>query len=225
MASEILKKALIVSADEEYFNIEKSCRTLNWEPSDNFCLRMDNILKQTIKRRFFNPKKVLLVAAVIFLIGVMTVFSFASVRENVINFFKEYYYTHFELEYGFNESGDIVEGEGINTVYAFSYLPEGFEKTNVTQNDHSVITEFEKADGDAIILSQGDGITKRNVDVERLEKSEIISDGIIYEVYTQEDYIFIMWNTEKYTFSIDYFGKMTPEEIVDLAENIRGEEK
>ena len=146
-------------------------------------------------------------------------------RENVINFFKEYYYTHFELEYGFNESGDIIEGEGIDTVYTFSYLPEGFEKTNVTQNDHSVITEFEKADGDAIILSQGDGITKRNVDVERLEKSEIISDGIIYEVYTQEDYIFIMWNTEKYTFSIDYFGKMTPEEIVDLAENIRGEEK
>ena len=52
MASEMLKKALIVSADEEYFNIEKSCGALNWEPSDNFCLRMDNILKQTIKRRF-----------------------------------------------------------------------------------------------------------------------------------------------------------------------------
>ncbi len=225
MASEMLKKALIVSADEEYFKIDNLSENVSWEPSESFLSRMDDILKQTKRRRFINVKRVLLVAAVIFLIGIMTVFSFASVRENVINFFKEYYYTHFELEYGFNESGDIIEGEGLDTVYAFSYLPEGFEKTNVTLNDHSVITEFEKADGDAIILSQGDGITKRNVDVERLRKSEIISDGVIYEVYTEENYIFIMWNTEKYTFSIDYFGKMTPEEIIDLAENIRGEEK
>lgn len=225
MASEMLKKALIVSADEEYFKIDNLSENVSWEPSESFLSRMDDLLKQTKKRRFFNTKKVLLVAAVIFLIGVMAVFSFASVRENVINFFKEYYYTHFELEYGFNEAGDIAEGDEIDTVYTFSDLPEDFEKTNVTQNDHSVITEFENSDGDAIILSQGDGITKRNVDVERLEKSEIISDGVIYEVYTEENYIFIMWNTEKYTFSIDYFGKMTPEEIIDLAENIRGEEK
>ncbi|MBR5233377.1 MAG: DUF4367 domain-containing protein [Clostridia bacterium] len=225
MASEMLKKALIVSAEEEYFNIESLCPAVNWEPSEVFCMRMDELLKQTQKRRFFNVKKVLLVAAVIFLIGVTTVFSFASVRENVINFFREYYHTHFELEYGHNEAGDIREGEGIRDVYEFSYLPEGFKEVSINRNDHSVITVFEKENGDAIILSQGDGITKRNVDVERLEKSEIVSDSTVYEVYTEENYIFIMWNTEKYTFSIDYFGKLTPQEIVDLAEKLKGEEK
>lgn len=224
MASEMLKKALLASAHEEYLNIEKSCETDLWEPSEQFCAQMENLLKQTKKRRTVNIRKVLLVAAVIFLISVMTVFSFASVRENVINFFREYYYTHFDLEYGFNESGDITLGNGINTVYTFSSLPEGFEKTSITQNEHSVVTVWEKENGDAIILSQGDGITKRSIDAERLEKSRIVSGGTVFEVYTEEDYILILWNTREYTFSIDYYGKMLPQDIIKIAESLTGEE-
>ena len=225
MASEMLKKALLASAHEEYLNIEKSCETDLWEPSEQFCTQMENLLRQAKKRRFVKTRKVLLVAAVIFLISVMTVFSFASVRENVINFFKEYHYTHFDLEYGIDEPGDIVIGNGINTVYTFSSLPDGFEQISVTENDHSVITVWEKENGDSIILSQGDGITKRSVDVERLKKSETVSNGIVYEFYTEEDYILILWNTSEYTFSIDYYGKMNGEEIIKLAESLTGEEK
>lgn len=225
MASEMLKKALLASAHEEYLNIENSCETDLWEPSEQFCAQMQSLLMQTKKRRFVKTKKVLLVAAVIALVAVMTVFSFASVRDNVINFFKEYYYTHFDLEYGINEPGDIVFGDGINTVYTFSSLPEGFKQISVTENDHSVITVWEKENGDSIILSQGDGITKRSVDVERLEKSEMVSDGIVYEIYTEEDYILILWNTPEYTFSIDYYGKINSEEIIKLAESLTGDEK
>lgn len=225
MASEMLKKALLASAHEEYLNIENNCETNLWEPSEHFCAQMENLLKQTKKRRFVKTRKVLLVAAVIFLISVMTVFSFANVRENVINFFKEYYYTHFDLEYGIDEPGDIVIGNGINKVYTFSSLPEGFRQISVTENDHSVITVWENENGDSIILSQGDGITKRSVDVERLKKSETVLDGIVYEVYTEEDYILILWNTREYTFSIDYYGKMNGEDIIKLAERLTGEEK
>lgn len=224
MASENLKKALLASAHEEYFYIDKKSETNLWEPSEQFCSRMENLLRQTKKRSTANIKKVLLVAAVIFLISVMTVFSFASVRERVINFFREYYNTHFALEYGFNEPGDIVLGEGINTVYTFSYLPEGFEKVSVTENEHSVTTIWEKENGDAIILSQGDGMTKRSVDAERLEKSEIVSDDTVFEVYTEDDYVLILWNTEEYTFSIDYYGEMKTSDIIKIAESLMGEE-
>ena len=225
MASEMLKKALIASANEEYFNIEKSCETDLWEPSEQFCAQMENLLKQTEKRRFVTARKVLLVAAVIVLVSVMTVFSFADVRENVINFFKEYYYTHFDLEYGIDEPGDIVIGDGINTVYVFASLPEGFEQVSVTENDHSVITVWENENGDTIILSQGDGMTKRSVDAERLQKSEKVSGGIVYEIYTENDYILILWNTAEYTFSIDYYGKMNSEDILKLAQSLTGDEK
>ena len=225
MASEMLKKALLASAHEEYLNIEKICETEIWEPSEQFCAQMQNLLVQTKNYRFARIKKVLLVAAVIFLVSVMTVFSFASVRENVINFFREYYHTHFELEYGIDEPGDIVIGDGINTVYTFASLPEGFSQVSVTENDHSVITVWEKENGDTIILSQGDGMTKRSIDAERLQKSEKVSGGIVYEIYTEEDYILILWNTAEYTFSIDYYGKMNSEDILNLAQSLTGDEK
>lgn len=225
MASEKLKKALLASAYEEYLNIEKSCETDLWEPSEQFCARMENLLTQTKKHRFVKTRKVILVAAVIFLVSVMTVFSFANVRENVINFFKEYYYTHFDLEYGIDEPGDIVIGGGINTVYTFSSLPDGFRQVSVTENDHSVITVWENANGDTIVLSQGDGISKRSIDVERLKKSEKVINGTVYEVYTEDDYILLLWNTAEYTFSTDYYGKMNADEIIKLAESLTGEKK
>lgn len=225
MASEMLKKALLASAHEEYFNIEKICETEKWEPSELFCAQMQDLLMQTKNRRFVRMRKVLLAAAVIALTAVMTVFSFASVRENVINFFKEYYYTHFNLEYGIDEPGDIVLGDGINTVYTFSAVPQGFEQVSKTADDHSVITVWEKENRDTIILSQGDGMTKRSVDVERLKKSEKVSGGIVYEIYSEEDYVLILWNTAEYTFSIDYYGKLKAEEIIKLAESLTGDEK
>lgn len=225
MASEMLKKALLASAHEEYLKIDKLCEPNIWEPSEHFCSQMENLLQQTKKRHTVNIKRVLLVAAVIFLVSVTTVFSFATVREKVINFFKEYYYTHFDMEYGFDEPGDIVLGNGINTVYTFSSLPEGFKKASVTENKHSVTTIWENENGDAIILSQGDGITKRSIDVERLEKTEIVSNGTVFEIYTEENYILILWNTEEYTFSIDYYGEMKSSDIIEIAESLTGEEK
>ena len=225
MASEMLKKALLASAHEEYFNIEKNCETELWEPSEQFRAQMQDLLMQAKNRRFVRMRKVLLVAAVITLTAVMTVFSFASVRENVINFFKEYYYTHFDLEYGIDEPGDIVLGDGINTVYTFTSVPDGFAQVNKTDDAHSVITVWEKENGDTIILSQGDGMTKRSVDVERLQKSEIVSGGVIYEIYIEDEYILILWNTPEYTFSIDYYGKMNAQEIIKLAESLTEVEK
>ena len=63
-------------------------------------------------------------------------------------------------------------------------------------------------------------MTKRSIDVERLQKTEILSAGVIYELYSQEDYILLLWNTAKYTFSIDYYGKMNGDEIIKLAESL-----
>lgn len=223
MANEMLKKALLASAQEEYFNINKACETELWEPSEQFCVRMDALVRGRNKRYAPNIKKALLIAAVISLVSVMTLFSFASVRENVINFFREYYVTHFLLEYGYSESGDIPFGDGIEKIYTFSSLPEGFEEINVTENAHSVVTIWENEKGDALILSQGDGHSSRNIDAERLEKSSIVIDGTVYEAYTESGYVFILWNTAEYTFSIDYYGEMTAQEVAEYAASVTGD--
>lgn len=220
MASENLKKALLASAQEEYLDIDKKSETIEWSPSEHFTAQMDELVRRSDKRRFNSVKKVLLVAAVVFLISVISVFSFADVRENVINQFKDYYNTHFDLEYGIDEAGDIAVGGGINDVYTLAIIPEGFVEVQFNRNDHSAVTVWENADGDTLVLSQGDGITKRSVDVERLERVDAVSLGVHYEMYEEDGYILMLWNTSEYTFSIDYYGNETPDRLVAIADSL-----
>ncbi len=219
MTNEKLKKALVESAKKEYFEIDKS-ETYLWELSENFVKEMELLVKQTKKRRFVSIKKVLLVAAVVVLVSCMIVFSSADVREDVINYFKEQYDTHFDLEYGMDNAGDIQASGGIKNVYTFAQLPSGFEQSDFTKNLHSVVTVWENAHGDMIILSQGDGITKRSIDNERLVYSKQIKDGVFYEIYTGEDYLLVLWTTAEYTFSVDYYGKESVDEIISIIGSI-----
>lgn len=225
MASETLKMALMQSAKEEYLTIDIASETENWVPSDAFIKQMNALLQRSQKSSPKRIKYALLVAAVIFLLSVVSVFSVAQVREDIISFFKEYYYTHFEMEYGRENAGDIITGQGIDEVYIFSVLPDGYEQKSRTQNEHSVITVYENENGESLILSQGDGMTKRSIDAERLTKTDIVSNGTEYEIYSEEDYLLILWNTEKYTFSIDCFGDFSVPYIIEMAENLRSEEK
>ena len=225
MASETLKMALMQSAKEEYLTIDIASETENWVPSDAFMKQMDALLQRNQKSSQRRIKYALLVAAVIFLLSVVSVFSVAQVRENIIKFFKEYYYTHFEMEYGRENAGDIITGQGIDEVYVFSVLPDGYEQISRTQNEHSVITVYENGNGASLILSQGDGMTKRSIDAERLIKTDVVSNGTEYEVYSEDDYLLILWNTEKYTFSIDYSGDLSVSDIIDMAETMRGEKQ
>lgn len=214
MASEMLKKALLTVSAEEFLSIDKECKVQNWIPSEEFIRKTEKIVKG--KRRSFNMGRVLIAAAIILLMSSVCIFSFADLRENIINTFKEFYYTYFDVEYGNNQPGDIT-GNGIEKVYTL-VLPEDFEMIQHNKNEHSVITIWENADGETLILSQGDGITKRSIDNERLACSSTVIDGVQYEIYTESGYVLVLWNTDEYTFSLDYYGERSSDEIVSFAE-------
>ncbi len=214
MASEMLKKALLTVSAEEFLSIDKECKVQNWIPSEEFIRKTEKIVKG--KRRSFNMGRVLIAAAIILLMSSVCIFSFADLRENIINTFKEFYYTYFDVEYGNNQPGDIV-GNGIEKVYTL-VLPEGFEMIQYNKNEHSVITIWENESDETLILSQGDGITKRSIDNERLTQSSTVIDGVQYEIYTESGYVLVMWSTAEYTFSLDYYGERSSDEIVSFAE-------
>ena len=220
MASEKLKKALLAASQEEYLSIDKESETIEWNPSDDFIAEMEVLVKHTEKRRYRPLKRVLLVAAVVVLISCISVLSFAEVRENVINQFKNYYYTHFDVEYGIDEAGDIVIGDGINSVYTFDKLSDGFIQVSYERNEHSVITVWEKGE-ETIVLSQGDGITKRSIDAERLVKTQQVVNGTVYEIYSEEGYVLVLWSTAEYTFSVDYYGSALLNDIMDIVLSLR----
>ncbi|MBQ8210211.1 MAG: DUF4367 domain-containing protein [Clostridia bacterium] len=212
MATETLKKALIAFAEEEFMQADAECRTQIWTPSEEFSKKTERIVKG--RHRTINAKRILLIAAVVFLLSATAVFSFAQLRENIINTFREFYYTHFDVEYGNNAAGDIT-GDGIKTVYTLTSLPDGFEMTDYSKNDHSVTTVWENSEGETLILSQGDGITKRSVDNERLAHSTSTVDNVEYDIYSENGYILIMWNTAEYTFSLDYYGDCTIDVLIN----------
>lgn len=212
MASETLKKALLTFSQEEFIYINERCANQNWTPSEQFIHKTERIIKGN--HHSINASRILLIAAVVLLLSVTTVFTFADLRENIINSFKEFYQTHFNMEYGNNQPGDIA-GNGIEKVYTL-VLPDGFKIIQHNKNEHSVITVWENTDVETIILSQGDGITKRSIDNERLIQSKTVIDGIECEVYSESGYILVLWNTAEYTFSIDYYGERTINEIADL---------
>lgn len=215
MASEKLKKALLAASQEEYLSIDKESETIEWNPSDDFMAEMEVLVKRHEAHRHKSLRRVLLVAAVVFLVSCITVFSFAEVRENVINQFKDYYRTHFDVEYGFEEPGDIVVGNGIRSVYTLSHVPEGFVQVTHEKNEHTVVTVWEKGE-ETLVLSQGDGITKRSIDAERLVKTQQVVNGTVYDIYSEEGYVLVLWNTQEYTFGVDYYGNAPLSEISDI---------
>ena len=212
MTSEMLKKALLTFSEEEFININEMCATQKWTPSAQFRQKTERIIKG--KHRSIKTGRILLIAAVVLMLSVTTVFSFADLRENIINTFKEFYQTHFDMEYGNNQPGDIA-GDGIEKMYTL-FLPDSFEVTQYNQNEHSVITVWENKNEETIILSQSDGIIKRSIDNERLLQSKATIDGIECDVYSENGYILLLWNTDEYTFSIDYYGERTINEIENL---------
>ena len=224
MASEVLKNALLAAAREEFAQAEINCDTLQWIPSDRFNENMENLIRRTKKRQSVPVRRVLVVAAVVILTAVFGVFSSAEIREDIISFFREIYYTHSDVEYGYENAGDIVSPDGIETVYTLSAVPDGFSRIAFNKNEHSVITQWEDEKGNAIILSQGDGITKIGIDNERLEYSQAVSQGIVYEIYTEDGYVLILWNTDVYTFSIDYYGDADASEIIKIADSVKEED-
>lgn len=219
MASEKLKKALLAASQEEYLSIDKESETIEWNPSDDFIAEMEVLVKHTEKRRYRPLKRVLLVAAVVVLISCISVLSFAEVRENVINQFRNYYYTHFDVEYGIDEAGDIVVGDGISSIYTLNEIPDGFSLTSYEKNEHSVITVWEKGE-ETLVLSQGDGITKRSIDAERLVKTQQVVNGAVYDIYSEEGYVLVLWSTAEYTFSVDYYGSADAAGIMDVVLSI-----
>ncbi len=223
MASNKLKQALRESAAEEFNIYYKQSETILWEPSESLNAEMETLFKQTKKHRRSVLKRGLLVAAVILLISATTisVFGISSVRNKVIDYFSRNKSNYFDLDYGYEEAGDIKADGAIKDIYTFNNLPDGFKMTSRNMTAHAIVTLWENEKGDTLVLQQGDGITTRSIDNERLEKTYETVGGITMDIYSEDGYALILWNTDKYTFSIDYFGRKSPKTLARfLAENI-----
>lgn len=221
MANDMLKKALREAAMEEYFDI--SCETVNWEPSERFCSETEPVVKKTSSRARTAVKRILPIAAVILLLASTALFSVADVRNKVINYFVSHHEDHIDLYYGIDEPGDIFVEGAIDEILTLDLEERGFELKEQNVTDHSSVTVWEKGE-DFIILQQGDGLTSRSVDSARLERSTVVSMGVTFDIYSEEGYYLLLWTTDKYTFSLDCYCSIPPEDLIETIVGANEEE-
>lgn len=213
MASEKLKKALCEAAEKEFYDIEATHSA--WTPSPELEMAMQRLFAREKSHRRVRVRYVLLAAALITLLTATVVFGAADVRDRVIRFFVEREEDHYNMEYGYWEPGDIPVYDAITDIYEPETLPDGLQFTARTTADHAVTTVWENGD-ETLILRQGDGLTKRLIDAERLTHSTLTVGERTVEVYTEENYVLLLWNTEQYTFSVDYYGELSASRLAGM---------
>lgn len=211
--NEQLKNALREVAIEEYFNIESL--NVNWEPSERFNRKIKAVAVKNGYRTKNIVKRVILIAAVILLLSSTMFFSFADVKEKVINFFVRDMKDHIEIQYGFDEAGDIFSDGKEQEIFTPDFESNGFVLKKREINEHACVTVWEKGE-QFIILQQGDGNTNRFVDTQRLAKNSRTVNGVTYDVYSEEGYSLILWNTDEYTFSLDCYCDTDASEIISM---------
>lgn len=213
MASEKLKKALCEASEKEFFDIEATHSA--WTPSPELEKTIQSLFAREKSRSRIRIRYALLAAALIVLLTATVVFGAADVRDRVIRFFVEREEDHYNMEYGYWEPGDIPVYDTITDIYEPETLPEGLQFIARTTADHAVTTVWEDGD-ETLILRQGDGLTKRLIDAERLSHSTLTVGERTVEVYTEENYVLLLWNTEQYTFSVDYYGELSASRLAGM---------
>lgn len=213
MANEKLKAALSASAMKE-FNYTDS-ETVIWNPSQEFEQNMIKLMKSVNKPKRYSLRLILIAAAVIFLLASASLLSIADVREKVIAFFVSDNDTHYDIEYGYDRPGDITVSDEMSDIYTIGGLSADFEIKKREIGEHSAVTIWESGK-ETIILQQGDGITKRSVDGERLKKTEFTLGNISFTAYSEDGYALLLWNTDRFTFSVDYYGEKDCEALAGM---------
>lgn len=216
--NEQLKKALREVALEEYLNI--AGQNTDWIPSAQFEKKMQSLTGRNMYRAKNLMKRIIIVAAVILLLASTMLLSFADVREKVINFFVRDMKNHIEIQYGFNEAGDIFSDGREQEIFSPDFESKGFVLKERETNEHACVTVWEKGE-QFIILQQGDGNTNRFVDTQRLEKISKNANGVTFDIYSEEGYFLILWNTDVYTFSLDCYCDIDSDEIISMLSDNR----
>lgn len=213
MANEKLKAALSASALKEFDYTDSE--TIIWNPSREFEQEMEKLLKSINKPKRYSLRFIMVAAAVILLLASASLLSIADVREKVIAFFVNDNDTHYDIEYGYERPGDIAIGDEISDIYTIGGLSADFKLKKREAGEHSAVTVWE-SDDETIILQQGDGITKRSIDGERLRKTEFTLNNISFAAYSEDGYVLLLWNTDRFTFSVDYYGEKDCEALAEM---------
>lgn len=209
------KKAFREVVSSEFSHIPKNENEIEYEFSERFNKRMAKLInsqKKSYYRLINTAAKRVAVIFILVLTMFTAAFSVKAIREPIIEFVKHVYETfiHYSVE---GDTDDKIEIE-----YSLTFVPDGFEQTDIIRNDNSINITYESTDGDIIEFSQ----MTTNYNFEHLldnETGESFSetvDGIKVDFKEWHDTKTAIWTNYGYVFLIDCIGDIGFDEIKQM---------
>ncbi len=210
------KEAFRQVISSEFSHIPKNEDEIEFEFSERFNKRMEKLInaQQKCYYKLINTaaKRVAMIFVLI-LTMLTAALSVKAIREPIVKFVKQIYENFIQ----YSVDGDTVDK--ITEEYSLTYVPDGFNKTNILRDYNFVITTYENESGDKIKFSQmltGSHL-EYFVDNETGYINSEVVDGISVEFknwkYNAKNAV---WIEHGFVFTLDCYGEISLDEIKQM---------
>lgn len=221
MNENILKKALIETADEMIFSEYSGLENTEFNPNEKFNKKIkklcENYDKFTFKLTYTRFRKTVCVFAAI-LVLMLSSLSVGAVRDALASFFIKHFSNHAVVTYNEPTTKPNQYPKTIEKVYEIDLSSE-FKLSDFDNADNVVYSFYAKGEYVVILKQYTKNSYSENVDNEQSEITcETINgqDYIIRKIQTQYD---IIWDNGEYIFSIT--SNLEKADIIDICENLK----
>ncbi len=224
MNENILKQALLETADDMILKQYSDCENIDFIPTNSFKKKIDKLCKNydkvSFKLTYTRARKaiVIFVAVLVIMLSSLTV---GAVRDAIANFFVTHFSNHADVTYKEPSTKSNQYPKTIEKVYELKTVPKGFSLADCSITDASADTIYFSDDGQ-IVLQQ---VVKEKFNESIDNENSIIT----YETINGQDYIVqtskiskdisFIWDNGEYVFSLT--ASLDKDSIIDICENLR----
>ena len=222
---EILTKAFEAIAAEEAktFPTYDECKHITF--SAEFERKMQRLINMEKKPYYYLINTVgkrvacIVIAALIALTSIT--FGVKAIREAVIDFFVETF-EKFSIV-GFKDEDIPENNKTIETYYAPTYIPEGYEIKMDEKSSLYRSINYESNKGYIYFTQQLNDIDDSYIDTEQSQNDNIVINGYKGIIILKNVSCTIYWNDNKYNFLITMENSWSKEEAIRIAESVKAE--
>ena len=210
------KEAFREVISSEFSHIPKNEDEIDFEFSERFNKRMTKLInsqKKAYYKLINTAAKRVAIIFVLILTMFTAAFSVKAIREPIIKFVKLIYETFIHYS---------VEGETVDKItekYSLTYVPEGFNQTDIIKNDNSINITYENTTGDRILFSQmltsehlGHFVDNENGDIQ----TDMVNDISVEFKDWKNNARNAVWIEHGYVFTLDCYGEINFDEIKQM---------
>lgn len=224
MNENILKKALIETADEMIFSEYSGLENTEFNPNEKFNKKIKKLCENSDKFTFkltytrFRKTVCLFVAILVLMLSSLSV---GAVRDALASFFIKHFSNHAVVTYNEPTTKPNQYPKTIEKVYEIDSIPNGYSLIDCSVTDISVVTIYLSENGQIFLQQIVKDEYNANVDNENsIITNETINGKqyIVQKSQLNKDITFI-WDNGEYIFSIT--SNLEKADIIDICENLK----